>query len=136
MKQLLYFSLFLLFLSNCKNNKADESEILSQIIGKWRLIEIEETILEEKKWRPVAVKDQLEISFGFDGKTLNMDSEPGCCPSSAMIVNGVLFNIKFTAASTRPCPAILCGEVPPLNVDVSENVMIFSGGQRVKYVRN
>jgi Zn-dependent M16 (insulinase) family peptidase len=136
MKRLLYFSLFLLFLSNCKDNKADESEILSQITRKWRLIEIEETIQDEKKWQPVAVEDQVEVSFSFDGKTLNMDSEPGCCPPSALIINGTLFNIKFTAISTHPCPAILCGEVPPLNVEVNENVMTISGGQRVKYVRN
>ncbi|WP_254562575.1 hypothetical protein [Dyadobacter diqingensis] len=136
MKRLLYFSLFLLFLSNCKNNKADESEILSQIIGKWRLIEIEETILEEKKRRPVAVKDQVEISFGFDGKTLDMGREPVCCPPSAIEVNGTLFNVKSTSANAYSCLAVRCGNVPPLLVDLNEDVMIITNGRRLKYVRN
>ncbi|MDQ6480792.1 hypothetical protein [Dyadobacter sp. LHD-138] len=135
MKRLLYFLLFLLFLSNCKDNKADESEILKLVIGKWHSIETEEIVAGEKKWQPIALAKQSDVSFSFDGVMLNKDNEPGCCPSSALRINGALFNIKSTGVNSYPCLTILCGETPPLPVEVGGDVMIVGDQKRVKYVR-
>ena len=135
MKRLLYFLLFLLILSNCKDNKVDKNEILTQIIGKWHSIEMEEIVQGEKKWEPIPAAKQVDVSFSFDGEMLNSDRQPGCCPPSALIINGTLFNIKLTAANAYPCLTVHCGKTPPLPVEVGGDVMIVGDQKRVKYIR-
>jgi hypothetical protein len=135
MKRLVYFSLFLLFLSNCKEDKVDKSEVLKLIIGKWHSIEVEERVQENKMWRPIPAEKQVDIAFSFDGAILTTDREPGCCPPSAFKINGILFDIKSSAVNTYPCMTVLCGDIPALQVEINEDEMIISNGIGVRYAR-
>lgn len=141
MKRLLYFSLFLLTLSNCKDDADAVPQNLStqSLPGKWLLTETEQTINGKQVWQAANIARPEYIIFRSDGVILNEKEEANCCSPTVLNINNKKFEIipQQPVNYTEDCSQIFCGSCPVWDIEMKGNEMIISKCQtpRSRYVR-
>jgi hypothetical protein len=130
MKRLLYFSVILLFLSNCKNDSdAVSMDFMPQSVpGKWLLTETEQTVNGKQVWQAANVVQPEYIIFRSDGVILNEKEEASCCSPQILNVNNKQFEIKpqQPVNFTQDCSQIFCGSCPVWDIELKGDEMIIS----------
>jgi hypothetical protein len=141
MKKLLYFSLLLIFLTGCKNDKDDNTPepLIKPLVGKWLLKQTELTVNGKKVWQPAPASQPVYLLFRSDGIILNADGKASCCGPKELKINGGLYEIKpqTTVVYSLDCTAVDCFACPTFDIEYAGNEMIISScfDTRIKYVR-
>lgn len=140
MKQILSLLIILTFLSGCKKDN-DALPQIEDIVGKWRLTEMERTENGQTTWKEIAPNDKpYYFSVRFDGVLLDEKDLPVCCAPQSLTVNGFPFKIEPKAAvPVNPlCAAVSCAQCPNWEIEQNGDEMIIttcSSFPRSRYVR-
>lgn len=139
MKYISIAFIFILTLFGCRKDEKNPIYNLSQLTGKWQMVDRQVWENDVMVWQKLDEKDKpIIVQINPNGAMLNEQGFITCCAPLSITVNGIKYVIGYSNEKSDPiCALVNCIRCDNLKIDLNGDEMTttYCNGFQEKYIR-